>query len=134
MPVVYQKFIFRADLRANPDVLYLFGDNEQRQGKGGQAKEMRGEPNAVGVRTKAKPATTSDSYWTDENSEQQRAMIDSDLEPARRALSAGRVVVVPLDGLGTGLSELNQRAPMTDFHLRREIVKLEQIKPDPKII
>ena len=50
MPVVRQKRIVRAELQANPHVLYLFGDNDQRDGYGGQAAEMRdeetGEPGA----------------------------------------------------------------------------------------
>ena len=53
--IIYQKFIYRSDLKANPSVLYLFGDNLQRVGLGGQAKEMRGEPNAVGIATKKAP-------------------------------------------------------------------------------
>lgn len=56
MIVLHQKFIFREDLQANPDVYYLFGDNVERRGLGGQAKEMRGEPNAIGVATKAPTA------------------------------------------------------------------------------
>jgi hypothetical protein len=63
MPVLRQKWITRDDLRANPNVLYLFGDNERREGLGGQAKEMRGEPNAIGVRTKASPSKHETAFW-----------------------------------------------------------------------
>jgi len=49
MPILYQDQIKRDDLRAHPDRIYLFGDNVARQGRGGQAKEMRGEPNALGI-------------------------------------------------------------------------------------
>ena len=63
MPLVHQKLILNADLRANPDVLYLFGDNVLRVGFGGQAKEIRGEPNAVGVRTKHRPNMHPDAFF-----------------------------------------------------------------------
>jgi hypothetical protein len=49
--------IYRRDLRANPESLYLFGDNTKRVGIGGQAREMRGEPNAVGIATKNAPGS-----------------------------------------------------------------------------
>lgn len=50
MPVVKQDQIMRRDLLDNQDKLYVFGDNMVRRGFGGQAREMRGEPNAVGIR------------------------------------------------------------------------------------
>jgi hypothetical protein len=52
MPIIYQKFIRRQDLRNNRDKFYVFGDNMQRIGYGGQARDMRGEPNAIGAVTK----------------------------------------------------------------------------------
>ena len=55
MPVIYQKRICRDDLRRNPNAVYIFGDNEARTGLGGQAREMRGEPNAMGIATKRSP-------------------------------------------------------------------------------
>ena len=55
MKLFVQKWIARADLKQNQDRIYLFGDNVERVGHGGQAKEMRGEPNAIGIATKLKP-------------------------------------------------------------------------------
>ena len=52
MLVIRQKFIQRIDIQCNRHCLYLFGDNLDRQGMGGQAKEMRGEPNSFGIATK----------------------------------------------------------------------------------
>lgn len=50
--------VTRADVRANPDKIFIFGDNLAGRGFGGQAKEMRGEENAVGVPTKKLPTTS----------------------------------------------------------------------------
>ena len=40
MLVIRQKMIYRQDLGENTDILYVFGDNLERYGYGGQAKEM----------------------------------------------------------------------------------------------
>jgi len=37
MPVVFQNWIARQDLRDNRDKIYIFGDNVQRTGLGGHA-------------------------------------------------------------------------------------------------
>lgn len=58
MPLLFQNTIRRAHLRANPKNLYLFGDNEQRRGLGGLARECRGEPNAVGIATNVRHIAT----------------------------------------------------------------------------
>ena len=61
--ITFQERITRADLRANPDTLYVFGDNMRRRGMGGQAAEMRGEPNAVGIPTKWRPSRTEWDFF-----------------------------------------------------------------------
>ena len=124
MPLIFQKRIYRADLKANPDVLYVFGDNEQHVGMGGQAGEMRGEPNALGVPTLKAPG----EHWTDDNYAHQCAVIDTHLYPVRLALQAGDVVVFPLDGIGTGIAQLPQCAPRTFQYLTKEVLKLEVIR------
>lgn len=125
MPVVYQHRVFRRDLQSNRDVLYLFGDNERRSGLGGQAREMRGEPNAVGVRTKRAPDTNPDSYWTDDEYEANCSMIDDDMRRPLEHLVDGGVVVVPADGLGTGLSRMEELCPRTFEYLEWWLERLE---------
>lgn len=106
---IFQKRIYREDLQANPEVFYLFGDNLEQVGMGGQAGEMRGEPNAIGVPTKKAPASDDADFFSD-------AVYDANCKAIGDAL--GRIpddstVVIPLDGLGTGLAELDKRAPET---------------------
>lgn len=131
MPVLYQKLIFRSDLRHNPKVLYLFGDNEQRSGFGGQAKEMRGEPNAIGVRTKRAPGLSDSDLWIEAfdpaSSTEFKNMIDEDLECAIKRVTNGGIVIIPSDGLGTGLSHLPNVAPKTFRHLLDRMHQLEYI-------
>ena len=63
--IIFQKMIYREDLIRNPDTIYLFGDNDKRKGLGGQAKEMRGESNAIGIRTKKAPFSDNSAYYID---------------------------------------------------------------------
>lgn len=109
--IVYQAHISRRDLQANPKVLYVFGDNVKRVGFGGQAQEMRGEPNAVGVATKWAPGYEEEDFFSDDQFPDCAAIIRADWRPAYEHSNAGGVVIVPLDGIGTGLSQLPERAP-----------------------
>ena len=130
MPVIRQKFIYRSDLRENPRVLYVFGDNAARIGLGGQAKEMRGEPNALGVATKWRSGmNTHDFFYDDQFEERTKGIIDNDFKPIVKALEQGRIVIIPSDGLGTGFSQLPQRAPATYAYIEQHIAELSSITP-----
>ena len=124
MPLIYQHRIYRADLKANPNVLYVFGDNSERWGLGGQAKEMRGEPNAVGVATLWAPGR----FFSDDRAADQNAIIDADMAPLFDALRHGDLVVFPLDGVGTGLADLARQSPATFQHLTARIEELRLTK------
>lgn len=73
-----QKYITREDLKNNSKTIYLFGDNDYRKGLGGQAREMRGEPNAIGIRTKKYPSNQPKSFYTDKEYEHNIKNIDQD--------------------------------------------------------
>jgi hypothetical protein len=116
MPITYQKFIRRQDLRNNRDRFYVFGDNMQRVGYGGQAREMRGEPNSIGVVTKWAPSNDSNAFFDD--MPDAFAQVGFDLARVDRILSEGKTVVVPEDGIGTGLAQLPRRAPKLDAFIK----------------
>lgn len=113
MPVILQYRIYRSDLELNPDVHYCFGDNEERVGMGGQAKECRGEHNAIGICTKKTPGVDESAYYTDEEMERNIGQIAKDFAPVLGLLEDGKTVVIPTEGFGTGLAELKERAPRT---------------------
>ena len=127
MPIIKQKRIESEDCQANPEALYLFGDNDQRIGYGGQARAMRDEENAVGIRTKWLPNMKPAAFFDDDDYDEITAMIYQDLEPARAHLSAGKIVVIPMDGLGTGLSQLPDRAPRVFAYLQEQLTELETL-------
>tara|TARA_R110002020_G_scaffold14091_4_gene50140 strand:+ start:3278 stop:3718 length:441 start_codon:yes stop_codon:yes gene_type:complete len=107
-------------LDQHPDKLFLFGDNERRRGKGGQAA-IRHHPHAHGVRTKAAPHWGNDAFWTDDNYDENVRMIDEDLDAA---MATGKQIVIPEAGLGTGRARLPDLAPRTHEYLQSRLDNL----------
>lgn len=130
MPIKYIKFIDRAMLRAHPEARFVFGDNAKREGYGGQAREMRGEPNAIGVATKWRPDMEESSFFSDADGEA-AIVIANDFADVITALNEGRDVYVPKDGLGTGLSQLPTRAPRTYAMMREAFEAFSENKECP---
>ena len=107
-------------LRSRPDCLFLFGDNEDQAGTGGQAV-IRHEPNAIGIVTKRRPFMNEDAFYDDNDFETNISAIDQSFDTLRKRVeqSSGeyKFIFIPKDGLGTGLSELPQRAPKTFIYI-----------------
>lgn len=125
MPVLFQKVILREDARRNADVLYVFGDNLVRKGFFGQARELRRERNAVGIRTKYTPT----QYFAEAPAETiaQNRMIDEDMKRLFDHVKNGGIVVWPADGVGTGAARLNIEAPSTFAHLQAKLEALLEV-------
>lgn len=127
--ILYQHRVFRIDLRNNihRNVYYLFGDNIAREGYGGQAKEMRDEPNAIGVATKVSPAM----YMSDDALKNNCKIMWKDLQEAFEVVMDGGTIVIPSDGLGTGLSAMPEKCPITFKHLEGMIGWLKEVDRAP---
>jgi hypothetical protein len=125
------KIIVRSELKANPTTLYLFGDNDIRKGLGGQAKEMRGESNAIGISTKKLPANNEKAYKSDVELEENKRIITEDINKAIAEWSTGKYNKLIIPQMGVGLAELPTRAPETYKFLQQELKRLEDqiIKP-----
>lgn len=119
------KFITREYVRENRDKLFLFGDNLERRGFGGQAAAMRGEPNSIGIPTKKSPSYRDDAFFSDEEFEQNKASIDAAFAEIMNAVTDSiRVIVIPSGGLGTGRAQLERRAPRTFAYLQKRLTEL----------
>jgi predicted NAD-dependent protein-ADP-ribosyltransferase YbiA (DUF1768 family) len=125
------------DLRNNPDKIYIFGDNTEGWGKGGQAI-VRDESNAFGISTKDSPT----QFMSDNNFEANKAKIDADIAAIK---ADGRPIVFPEDGIGTGRADLKNKAPKTWNYLEEQInelrgktsnnageIKFNQVDPNPR--
>lgn len=125
MPVTRIKRYTRADLRGNPHALHVFGDNLCQAGYGGQARECRGEPNAVGIPTKRQPSMDDSAFLTDSDLPIVRPIIQAAFRRLAAHLAAGGTVVLPADGVGTGLAQLHKRAPLIAAYIERCFTHLE---------
>jgi hypothetical protein len=123
--LLFQEWISRADLQDNPDKIYVFGDNVERYGYGGQAREMRGEPNAFGIPTKWAPSMSDDAYFSDRQYNDIVIILDLHFQKLRSHIENGTSVVFPTNGIGTGLSQLPQRAPIVNDFLQNLVYDLE---------
>jgi hypothetical protein len=100
----------------NLDQIFIFGDNNARVGKGGQAV-IRGYPNTMGIRTKKGPSTKSAAYYKDSEYEENcKNILDDILDIKEEALN-GSTIVLSRGGYGTGLASLKQKAPKTFEYL-----------------
>lgn len=119
------KIITRQILRAHPKVLFLFGDNIPRKGMGGQAKEMRGEPNAHGIITKRYPNMRPSAFFYDHEYHEFCEYIDKDFQRVFDFVKQGGAVVIP--PLGIGLAKLPENAPKCFAYLQDKIFELENL-------
>ena len=117
-PAMQMDWINHDIMDAHPDKVFLFGDNHQRKGMGGQAKHMRGHPQAVGIRTKHAPSMHPSAMWTDDTYDDNVRMIDEDIQ---HALSHNKQIVIPSAGIGTGLARLSENAPRSFAYLQEQL-------------
>ncbi len=123
----YRDHITREMLRAEPEKLFVFGDNFQRKGFGGQAKEMRGEPNAIGIPTKTEPTMKDQAFLSDDMSEAWGVFSGKAITTL---LAFDGVIVWPKAGIGTGLAQLPKRAPRIWRAIERLRIGLEHSTSD----
>ena len=127
MPIIFMDRIKRQDLRNHPEWTFVFGDNFARAGLGGQARECRGEPNAVGISTKRTPGTDETAYLYNDDIGEWRKKSAADFARIMVALACGKTVVFPSAGIGTGLAALERHAPAIWVELQMRLDKLKAL-------
>lgn len=109
--------------RNNPNVLFVFGDNTQRWGKGGQAI-IRDEPNVYGIATKVSPGTTDKDYFSD--IEDHFHIVFTEAFGLLNLLCdeshSYTHVAFPSSGIGTGLAKMSEKCPKL-FNVLNDILK-----------
>jgi hypothetical protein len=125
--IVWNTHITRQLVRAHPKDIWLFGDNLLRTGMGGMAKEMRGEPNCVGMPTKLRPDMREDAFFNDTDYDLAVSCINVALVIAtRKARLLGGNIVIPY-GLGRGLAKLPEKSPKIWAYLQKRLQELETL-------
>ena len=99
--IIYQYRVAHADLVANPNLVYVFGDNVARYGYAGQAAACRNKHNSHGIATLWEPG----KYFDDRDYLKITAILVKDIDNlAERKAN----IVFPLDGIGTGLARMEE--------------------------
>jgi len=113
-----KKWITIEDCRAAPNEYFIFGDNVARWGKGGQA-QIRDEPNAIGIPTKFSPY----EYFSEDADKivPAKIAVQKSIIKVKGLLDAGHIVWFPMDGVGTGLAKLQEKAPQIQELIHEEI-------------
>ena len=129
MPVLFMSSITREFVRSHQTWLFVFGDNLAGKGLGGQAREMRGEQNAIGIATKRSPSMNSDAFFSDSDIHNVIVMgaIKDSFRILESHLLSGGVVVIPKNGVGGGLANLPVNAPLIDTFIKDGIERLVNI-------
>jgi len=116
----YEGIWTRAEVEADPENIYVFGDNlaDAETGYVPSVTQavIRGLPNAFGIITKIDRKLSQESFLNDRNFGQYRFYLYNILFSLRNKLKAGKNVYVPMkDGqilLGTGKAQMPEKAPM----------------------
>ena len=111
-------------LRSAPNTIFVFGDNMQRKGKGGQAA-VRDEPNAFGIPTKFAPSNAEGSFFTQAMTPEQKRevweTIKKDIDTLAQYKAEGKDILLPKNGIGTGLAQLGKHNPQLMNALIKEL-------------
>ena len=116
---IFKGFWSVDDTRKNPKSLFVFGDNDIKKGKGGQAI-IRYEKNSIGIPTKKFNSSNDNAYYTDNEFELNKEKIDKSIKEIKgRVYNEGyEYLILPEEGVGTGRAKLNEKAPKTFEYLQ----------------
>ena len=127
MNVIIQRQWFSMEQCENNKLsLYIFGDNMISIGTGGQA-QIRYCNNSFGIPTKRLPSMTDESFFNDRDDEKE--CIDINISQLKSIIDSNiyENIILPYDGLGTGLAEMDKRSPYLFKYLNDSLSKLLNI-------
>lgn len=120
--IIFDGFWSVNDVRLKTEFLFIFGDNDIKKGKGGQAI-IRDEPNTFGIPTKKLPNNNLNSFYYDSEYDENIKKIDRAFENLFVECKKYKGVVLPKDGIGTGLAKLSKNAPKTLSYLNKKLAE-----------
>lgn len=126
--IIHKGFWTEQEVKNDPTSLYLFGDNDIKKGKGGQAI-IRYLTNSYGIPTKKYPSSHTSAYYYDDEYKSNHDKIKTAIEGLPDYLNSPGTpkftrVVFPEKGFGTGLSKLPKKAPKTYRYLQKKVLSL----------
>lgn len=122
-----EMFITREFIRLNPHILFVFGDNDMRNGFGGMAKEFRDEPNSIGIRVKKAPNMSDSAFYTDDEFGDNIEKIDEDIDNIKLRMKTDTYTTLYIpEGIGEGFAKLKEKARFTHLHLKQQLDILKE--------
>lgn len=108
------------DCQENTNYLYVFGDNAERIGSGGQA-QIRGCINTIGIATKKSIM----EFMTDAEYANNQAIINRDIEAIKTKMKfPGYIAIIfPTSGLGWGRADIQNHCPKTALYLCKRLME-----------
>lgn len=124
---IFKGFWTVKDTLKHDDSLFIFGDNDLHFGQGGQAI-IRYRVNSIGIPTKKAPDNNIKSFYTDAEYSENCKKIDCAIQYIKMLLQSGLYsnVMYPENGIGTGLAQLDKKAPKTFEYLNQCIQELKK--------
>ena len=93
MPLVTLTSFTEDDVIENPDVIFLYAENEAEKGGTSLVREIRGQDNAKGVRVKRASTNHASSFYSEDDYVEVTDQIDEDLTTVEDHLREGGVVI-----------------------------------------
>ena len=121
MTIIQKEYFSIKQCNKNPKNLYVFGDNSNRIGRGGQAI-IRNCSNSFGIVTKLLPSTNDKAYFNDDKFVMHLFYIEADINRLKEESKNYDNIVFPKAGLGTGLSDMPNKCPKL-FKAMNELLK-----------
>lgn len=118
--IVTDKPYHPTDIFMDTKSLYIFGDNLERIGRGGQAC-IRPCPNALGIATKKSP----NEFMHDEEFQKNQMSIDVDIMNIMKAVeNVGYTsITFPKSGFGWGRADIQNQCPRTALYLSQRLLE-----------
>ena len=122
--IIYQKRVYPFDLSSNPEVYYLFSDNDDRSGN----YIYRGYDNFVGIRTKKDEYFYDSSFWSDVTYETNVEKVNNDVSNIRSIIRDGYVLVYSEQLFIHNDDEYRKHSPKTAKYIVDSVSKLLDTK------
>jgi hypothetical protein len=104
----------------NSDAIWVFGDNLQRKGYGGQAAVCRGLPNTIGICTKTRPDNKQSAFAHDGRFLAWAEVIKHDIDKVENKILQGKKVYI-INGIGMGRARMPETAPKIFEYLTKKL-------------
>jgi hypothetical protein len=123
--IIFKGYWTINDVKRYPHALFVYGDNNAKIGKGGQAI-IRDLSNTIGIPTKKYPSNRYESFYTDSEYQDNINHISNAINNIITLSKHYKYVVLPEDGFGTGFADLPNKAPKTYAFLVNAVNKLKK--------